>query len=176
VSKLGLFKKSITSNIVHARGPSANDQLASMASGEYWTVLNTSILITCANNKDLCHRVNALKHALQTYGPESNELPDFRHNKGKSQGFVFHGHANNSSGTTYVLEWAVVDRSKKIIALTGFGTHENFKFRQDPLNEMEIVKILSSSGNVQIMEHVSKKIHEAKEKVERFEATYKNVI
>ena len=174
MSNLRLFKKAITSNIVIAGGPSANEQLSAMVSGEYWTVLNTSILLTCVNDKDLCHRVNALKHALQTYGPESIHLPDLRPNKGKAQGFIFHGHANNSNGTTYILEWTVVDRKKKIMAITAFDTHENFKFRQEPLSAIEITKILSLSENIKIIENVSNKIQEAKEKVERFEANYKN--
>jgi hypothetical protein len=147
-----------------------------MVAGEYWTVLNTSILGLCSNDKDLCHRVNALKHALQTYGPQSEKLPDLRQNKGKPKGLVFHGHANNSNGKSYVLEWAIVDKSKKIIALTGFDTHENFNFRQDPLNDDEILKILSSSENMKIMKNVAQKIQEAKEKVARIESCHNQVI
>lgn len=144
-----------------------------MVTGQYWTVLNTSILRLSANNKDLCHRVNALKHALQTYGPQSGNLPDLRHNQGKPKGWVFHGHVNNSSGKTYVLEWAIVDKNKKIIALTGFGPHENFKYSQEPLSDKAIFKILSDSQNVKIMNNIPKKIQEATEKVARIERNYK---
>lgn len=174
--KPSLFQKSRTSNIVNARGPNAKDQLYSLVSGKYWTVLNTSMLRICSTDKDLCHRVNAIKHALQTYGPEAKELPDLRQNKGKAKGSVFHGHANDSNGVSYILEWAIVDKKQKIIALTRFDTHENFIFRQEPLKQDEILKILSSSENVKIMKLVEQKIQEAKEKVLRIEGNYKNII
>ena len=67
-----------------------------MANDEYWTVLNSSLLSEIGKDRCLVPRVNALKHAIQTYGPKSDKLPDFRHNNGKSQGFVFHGHAQDS--------------------------------------------------------------------------------
>lgn len=173
--KSNLFHKSSPSNIVNAKGPNAKDQLYSLVSGQYWTVLNTSALKICSNDKDLCHRVNALKHAIQTYGPDSKELPDLRQNKGNAKGAVFHGHANNSNGVTYVLEWAIVDKNKKIIALTRFDTHENFIFRKEPLTQDEISKILSSSENVKIMNFIPKKIQEAKDKVLRIENNYKKI-
>ena len=175
MNNLGLFKKDKPSNISNERGPEYKDQIAAMVNDEYWTVLNSSLLKLSSTNKKLCHRVNALKQALQTYGPDSEKLPDRRQNEGNAKGFVFHGHVNDSNGKTYELEWAVVDRKKRVLALTHFGKHENFKFKQEPLNQVAIDRILAAPENIRIMGRTSKKIDEAKEKVERVERNYRNI-
>lgn len=171
---LHFFKKSKQSTIVNAQGPSPKDQLLSMAEDNYWTVLNSSLLRGIGNDKDLIPRVNALKNALQTYGPASNELPSFLNNKGRAMGSVFHGHVD-SRGTTYVLEWAIVDVKNRIMALVNFASHENYPFRQKPLDKKEINRILTSPESQKIIALVDKKITEAKEKVERVTFNYRNI-
>ena len=167
ISTIGLFKKPKVSEKIMANGPAYSDQLLAMVQGTYWTVLNSSLLNACGNDKDLCNRVNALKAALQTYGPTSTQLPDLRSNKGAAKGFVFHGHVNNSNGKTYVLEWTVIDHEKRIIALLNFDKHENYSFKQYPINELAAEQILSTPENIKIIERVSKKIQEATDKVDR---------
>lgn len=166
-STIGLFKKSKVSEQIKANGPAYPDQILAMAQGTYWTVLNSSLLNACGNDKDLCNRVNALKAALQTYGPTSSKLPDLRQNQGVAKGSIFHGHVNNSSGTTYVLEWTVIDHEKRIIALLDFDKHENYSFKKKPITKSAAEKILSTPENIRIIERVSDKIQEAKNKVER---------
>src|SRR3989338_8657517 len=112
------FKRKI-SGVVNAGGPSAEEQLLAMGEDRYWTVLNTFVLQDqVGNDLQLTLKVNALKFALQTYGPVSEKLPvEIRPNKGKAEGFVFHGDFNDSHGVTHVLEWAIVDPTKRILAL-----------------------------------------------------------
>jgi len=172
--RVTFFEKSKSSNIVKAGGPSKAEQLSSMINNAYWTVLNASLLQRAAADKDLLYRVNALKAALQTYGPTSSKLPDFRHNtKGSAKGHIFHGHAKNSAGTIYVLEWTVLCAEKQIIALIGFGTHENYRYRQNPLNATEVEKILGCTESKQIIERVANKIDQAKAKVLRTNYNYR---
>ena len=165
-SNLKLFTKK-NSRIVDAGGPSPEDQLSAMVNDEYWTILNSSLLRGVGKDKNLVPRVNALKHAIQTYGPKSDKLPDFRHNKGKAQGLVFHGHATDSLGNTFVLEWAIVNEDKKLLSLVGFGNHENYPFRQSPLNENDINRLLESEESKKTIEKVEEKIIEAKAKMRR---------
>lgn len=167
------FKKSKCSGIVEQGGPDAGQQLEAMAQGKYWIVLNTHLLVTNSHDERLCVSANAIKAALQTYGPVSNKLPDFRHNTGKARGHIFHGHAHDSGGTTYVCEWTVVDPDRKIIALLGFDTHENYRYQQKPLTPDAKQNIFNNEKNVMIMERSRKKIEEAKEKVERVLNNYR---
>lgn len=172
--RVTFFEKSKSSHIVKAGGPSKAEQLSSMVNDTYWTVLNASLLQEAATDDDLLYRVNALKAALQTYGPISLKLPDFRHNtKGSAKGYVFHGHAKNSAGTAYVLEWAVLCAEKRIMTLVGFGTHENYRYRQNPLSATEVEKILGCTESKKIMERVVDKIVQAKKKVERTNYNYR---
>lgn len=173
MSDFKFFRKNKPSNILNERGPSYEDQLFAMANDKYWTVLNSSLLSSVHTDKQFCRRINAFKHALQTYGPNTKDLPDLRQNQGKARGHVFHGHINDSNGKTYELEWAVVDSKKRILALTHFDIHENFDFEDKPLGAEEIKRILSHPENIKIMERVGKKIEEAKKKVARVENNYK---
>ncbi|PIZ04259.1 MAG: hypothetical protein COY58_05290 [Gammaproteobacteria bacterium CG_4_10_14_0_8_um_filter_38_16] len=161
------FKKKKSSKIVESGGPSKVDQLSAMSESRYWTVLNSSLLRDANGDDHLISRVNALKAALQTYGPTSDQLPNFRHNTGKAKGHIFHGHANNSNGTTYVVEWAVLCYEKRIMALVGFGTHENYRFRQTGLSTTEAKGLLENLESKKIMDHVAIKIAEAKKKASR---------
>ena len=169
MTNLGMFKKTKSSHLVESGGPEYRDQIMAMANNTYWTILNTSLLRQSSNNTKLNHRVNALKCALQTYGPNSDKLPDLRQNKGAAKGFVFHGHVHDSNGLTYVLEWAIIDREKRILTLTNFDTHENYKFSQYPIDKDTASKLLMHPESVKIMEHASRKIDEVKQKVESME-------
>ena len=166
------FKKSKISEKVKVGGPTPEDQILAIANNRYWTVLNTHLLGHCARGSLLCDRVNAFKHALQTYGPNHNKLPDLRQNEGKSKNHVFHGHMNDANGTTYILEWAIVDTEKRVMALTGFETHENYRFRQKPLSDTECKGILSAPKNIKIITDAARKIDETKAKVDRTEQNY----
>ena len=168
-----LFSKTTLSNIVKANGPSQEDQVKALANGTYWTVLNSALLRSAAYDQALIIRVNALKNALQTYGPVSEKLPDFRHNKGSAKGVVFHGHAHDSLGKTHVLEWTVIDEKMKLIALVNFASHENYAFRQKPLSSEEKKAILDCQESQKIMKLVAEKKKEAKEKVERVHFNYR---
>lgn len=173
MTNLAFFKKNKASEIVNAGGPPPEEQISAIAEGRCWIVLNTHLLSGCTKGTPLCFKANAFKHALQTYGP-SGRLPDFRHNEGASKKQVFHGHLNTNN-TTYVLEWAIVDARQRIMALTGFDTHENFRFRQTPLSAIERQSILSAVDNIRIMEHAKNKAVETKEKVARTEHNYRYV-
>lgn len=162
-----LFKKSTPSKKINAGGPSPEDQIVAMAKNEYWIVLNCYLLNSCVKGTVLCDRANALKHALQTYGPNSNNLPDLRQNEGKAKGHVFHGHVQDANGTTYVLEWAPIDIKNRIMALLHFDTHENYPFQQHPLKKAQCEKILSFPANLTTISYAKQKIEEAKAKVAR---------
>lgn len=172
MKNLKLFEKSKPSNTVISRGPEYKDQIMAMANDEYWTILNTSLLRKSSADTELNHRVNALKCALQTYGPSSNKLPDLRQNKGKSKGFVFHGHVNDSNGLTYILEWAIIDTKNRVLTLTNFNTHENYTFRQKPIDKKTASELLSQPESIKIIKLASEKIDEAKKKVERIQISY----
>ena len=49
----------------------------------------------------------------------------------------------NMHGTTFVMEWSVIDVERRYIALLGFSKHENYAFRQKPVSAEERVKILA---------------------------------
>lgn len=152
---------------VNAGGPTPQEQLLAMAEDRYWVVLNTNLLRTIGGDKVLIDRVNAFKHALQTYGPSPQQgLPDLRQNTDKAKGHVFHGHVTNSNGTTFILEWTSIDRKNRIMALLGFDTHENYKFQKEPLTIEQSSKILAHPDNVKILNYIPLKIKEAKDKVD----------
>lgn len=167
----GFFTEKKTSQIVWAGGPSQGEQLSALAKDQYWTVLNVHVF-NCEEIKgdeQFRNKVNAFKHSLQVYGSNADRLPDFRTNKGKAQSSVFHGHVKNSQGTTYVIEWSVIDNEKKIIAITNFAKHENFTFKQKALSEQEKQKIINHSDNIALMEKVTGLKQDAKAKWERME-------
>jgi hypothetical protein len=152
---------------VQSGGPKPEQQLLAMAEGRYWTVLNAHLLLKCKDNAALSHEASVFKHALQTFGPASNELPDFRQNKRVVVVHdVFHGHIK-SNGTTYVLEWAIVSQEERIIALVGFGKHENYSFKQKALSAADRESIFKNKENIKIIEKVAVKTQEAIEKVAR---------
>jgi len=150
-------------------GPTPKEQLFTLAKGHYWMVLNSHLLNTfdLLHDQRLRNEVNALKHSLQSFGPNSPELPDCRSNKGKAEGYVFHGHCKHSGGTTFVLEWSEIDAENKIIALTNFGKHENFRFSQTALSNLEIDQILHNPQNIALFERAQLKRQEAELKVAR---------
>lgn len=172
----GLFKKGKASKKILVGGPSYEDQISALAQDRYWFVLNTHLLQFCGQEELFCDRVNAFKHALQTYGPQASEfLPSFIPNEGKAKNHVFHGHISNVNGTTFVLEWAVIDEKKRIMAIVGFDSHENYSFRTKPLKKDECTKILANPDNIKIIEKAEQVINETKLKVERTELNYRHM-
>lgn len=168
--KTNFFKKQKVSNKILEKGPSYEDQLLSLATKTYWIVLNTHFLRFNTNDIKLSDRTNALKHALQTYGPNSKSLPDLRDNKGLAQGKMFHGHVNDSNGTTHVLEWSIIDSKKRVMAITNFAKHENYNYKKDLLTLDEMKRIIEEPNNKLITDRMIKKAEEAAKKVERVEA------
>ena len=177
-NNLNFFKKTNTSEKVKVGGPPPEEQILAMANNKYWIVLNPHLLGSCVKDRLLCDSANAFKHALQTYGPVSDKLPDklLREGKGLAKGHIFHGHVNDKVGTTYVIEWSAIDKEKKIMALIGFDTHENYKFRSTPLNDDDCKKILTAPKNIKTFTHAVEKIEEAKNKVNRTLKNYRNCI
>ncbi len=124
------------------------DQITkALATDNYWTVLGAYTHLRhekLSEDNNLCHRVNYIKHLLQVNGPKN--IPGLINNKGKSKGHIFHAHANDSKGKTYVMEWTVIDSDRKILAIVGFGIHENYPFIQQPLKDEEMKKILNEES------------------------------
>jgi len=142
-----------------------------MVENKYWTVLNSHLLadvlgkVPKGDMKILNEKANQVKHELQTYGPMlGNQGTDFRANKGKAAGEVFH--SDMRAGAMYVLEWAVLDVDKRIIALLGFAKHENYPYQKKPLTADQKSKILSAPCNQKILDRVEVKLAEAKHKGE----------
>ena len=171
-----LFKKTTRSNKVLASGPPPEDQILAMAEDRYWFVLNSHMLQKCHGNPQLTHRANAFKHALQTYGPSSDLLPDLRINKGKANQSVFHGHVTGDTGETYVIEWTVLDEKNRMMSLVGFDSHENYNYKKEPLSEKEKQIILNDERNGKIIVNATLKIEEVKEKVTRTQSNYRNQV
>lgn len=161
------------SKIVDEKGPTAKEQLEAMATNKYWIVLNSHFLADSGNDILLRRRASAFKHALQTFGPTSSLLPDLRSNKG-TEGTIFHGHVNNINGTTYVLEWAILNKKDRVMAITGFSTHENFKFKKEALKDAESKHIFADPKNIKTIENAELNIELAKSKVERVNYTYRH--
>jgi hypothetical protein len=157
----------IPSQKVLSGGPTLEQQNRAKLTNQYWYVLNIGLLRLVDGHKKFCDRANAFKHALQSFGPISPSLPDFRENKGKAKGHIFHGHVTHDTGAIYIIEWTVVDESRKLIALTGFDTHENFRFRQEKLSKEECERIITAPYNQEVIRHTDIKIAELKRKYEK---------
>lgn len=153
--------------------PALDLQLNAMIENKYWTVLNTHLLAEIIGKKPqgdlnkLAEKANTVKHELQTYGPIlRGHSADFRANKGKKvAGEVFHSDMK-AGKTTYVMEWTVLDEEKRMIALIGFDSHENYKYQQKTLTAEQQSKTLSDPCNQKILDRVEVKLAEAKHKGE----------
>ena len=167
-----LFKKQSPSKKVLAGGPSPEDQMAAIIKDKYWTVLNSHLLAACKGDDKLTDRANAFKHALQTYGPISNDLPCLIMNEGKAKNHVFHGHVTDNNGTAFVLEWTVIDADKRWLALLGFKKHENYAFAQGPLTALEKSSIIEQKRNQNVIAYAALTIEHAKNKAERTMSNY----
>lgn len=165
------------SALMDFNAPDAKEQDLAILEGRYWTVLEQHHLTDHRLHSDakLRRATNAFKAALQTYGPVSNDLPDLRKNIGdKIKGQVWHGHVRDSNGKEFVLEWAIVDTNKRIIAITAFDSHENFKFKQASLKDAEKQKLLASEPNKAIIARVNRVREDVKKKAERIEKNYRH--
>lgn len=174
-----LFKKKEKTKKEFAGAPPYAEWVQSINEEKYWHVLNAHLLgiNTVATDTKLNDRVNALKLCLHAYGPlASDKLPSFLHNKGKAQNHVYHGHVTSSSGTTFVLEWTVIDANKRIMAIVGFDKHENYSFKQEPLTQVEKNAILESSKNSLLMKRGEIMLDEIKEKIDRVRETYRFLV
>jgi hypothetical protein len=142
--------KKDTSGLVAFDAPEPRSQIDAALQGKNWVVLNLPLLRQSSVDATLCKYANSFKHALQTHGPNNPEqLHDLRPNTTPTaRGSIFHGHMNDSNGRTYVLEWEIVDPKERIIALTQFGTHENFKFKQAPMSDEAKTNMLAKTENI----------------------------
>jgi hypothetical protein len=78
------FKPVRNSNIVMAGGPPKTEQLRAIYEKKYWTIINNGLLKKSKklfqNDDDLMQEVNAIKAAIQTYGPQSDQIAEIRVN------------------------------------------------------------------------------------------------
>jgi hypothetical protein len=166
------FKSKVDTPTVKSGGPTKQQQLEAIAKGENWTIVNLHLLRDFSADKLLCHKANVFKQLLQTFGPNSNKLPDLRNNTGNAHNHVFHGHIKVK--TTYVLEWSVVDNENRIIALLGFSTHENYAYKQEPLSVAEKQNILKHHGNQVLIARGDELLEKAEEKIAKLNKQYRN--
>lgn len=166
------------SAISENKGPAAIEQLNALITDNYWTVLGVKRFFTCPIIRDtpqLTVSVNAFKHTLQTFGPyDSERIPHFRSGEGKTRGSVFHGHVKGRNATEYVIEWTVIDSEKKIMAIVGFGSHENYSFIEKPLTPKAKQAIYMDPDNQRILEQVVQLKESARAKSERMNRLLRN--
>jgi hypothetical protein len=144
------FRHGHTNWLVDAKCPPYEEQATALLQGRSWHVLDADFLANDHQDEMLRCRSNALKVALQVYGLTPSGF-DVKNNTGKTANQVFHCNLRGKTSTTFELEWACVDPEKRILAITNFDTHENFKFRQLPLSSEEKEKLLIDPRNISIM-------------------------
>lgn len=115
-NKRGLvfFRKchSIISKKVSAGGPTSEQQHKAILDDKYWMILNEDHLDGLDGGTRLNHTANAIKHALQTFGPRLiNSEIELINNEGAAKNKIFHAHAFDDNGKWYVLEWTEIDAS-----------------------------------------------------------------
>lgn len=153
---------------VAAGGPTPEQYQKALLENTYWVVLNSGVLGHEAIRSDekLRHRANALKHALQTFGPtDEDNLPDLRSNAGRAKGHVYHGHVTASCGTTYVLEWEIL--APGVMFLTRFEKHENYSFKKAPYTKDEKEALTHKPDARKTFENMETKRLEVQAKAER---------
>ena len=141
-------------------GPRPKAQNKAILQGSYWYTFNSSIL----NNdylkvdKDLRLKTNAFKAFLQTYGPDEAKKSgfDIRENKGADKK-IWHTHLKGADGTTYVLEWEILDKDKRHLSLNKFGPHENFRFTQSPKAPVAINALICNKESKKIFKDIAQK-------------------
>lgn len=100
------------SNKVLVGGPSPEQQNQAILDDKYWMILNEFHLTGLASKSRLNHTVNAIKHALQTFGPHlKNSEIKLIDNQGAAKNKIFHAHAFDDNAKWYVLEWTEIDAS-----------------------------------------------------------------
>ncbi len=142
--------------LVAAGGPNYVEQASAILDHQEWEVLNPFLLGNAYTQQDekLLRAVNALKGALQTFGPTpANYAVTTQH---KTNNEVFHTNIHGTTGTTYEVEWAIIDREKRIVALLGFDKHENYPFRQSALTGEEKQRILQDPRNIALQSRENK--------------------
>jgi hypothetical protein len=142
-------------------GPSRIQIHEAILRNENWIVLSRGMLSLCSTDKDLNNRANAAKHSLQVFGPTRPRVDKLRPNY-CTDGNVFHCHVRNSTGKEFVMEWAVVSWQDRILALTCFDIHENFRYRQTALSQEEIDAIMADKRNVKTIEFARRKADEVR--------------
>lgn len=153
-------------------GPSYAEQSAAIVSGQNWTVLNSHLLNNAyiINNGILKGSVNVIKQLLQTYG--SNGVRDKIPNT-NCHPMAYHVHLE--FGLTYILEWVVLSEEKRILAITDFGPHENFRFLQG-LTKAQIQAIYANPKNQEVFDREQVVLGNLKEKAVSLHKNYKNVM
>ncbi len=175
-SELAFFPEKKTSALTFSGGPRQREQLETLVNGEYWTKLNTYLFNCPAINNDATLRIkaNAFKHMLQVYGSNKDQLPDFRPNKGAAEGLFFMVMSWMGKEQPLLLSGLLLILQKKIIALTNFNKHENFKFKQKPLTLTEITAILEHPQNIKIMAQIETHREQAQAKFQRINHNYRH--
>ena len=74
------------------------------------------------------------------------------------------------------MEWTIINEKKKIMAITNFAPHENFKYLQKEFTEAQIQRCLNSFDNIQTIDRANKQKQFAKAKFERVEDNYEKIV
>lgn len=175
MKEVKFFRKSKLSEKALAGGPEGHEVLQAMAEDRYWSIIGTKHLQLCHGDEKFNHRTNAVKNAIQVYGPMPAILQRVKYNPG-TENSVWHVHVENGSGKEYVLEWGVVDEKRRVIAILNFASHENYSFIKKPISETQKKNLLSDPYNTKRLDKIDKKIIEAKKKVERVELNFRHQI
>lgn len=140
-----------TNWLVAGDGPDYVAQASAILDRAAWSVLDADILGNAYTQQDetLLRSVNALKVALQTYGLTPPRFDITTQKNANNE--VFHTNIRGKH-VTYEVEWALVDREKRILALVGFEPHENYKFTQKPLTAEQKAQYLNNPKNVAELE------------------------
>lgn len=147
------------SKIVTEKGPSSEQQHEAIIRDRYWIILNQTHLTSLKKNTKLNSTTNAIKHALQTFGPNltGSEI-ELRNGKGATKGHIFHAHAFDEQGT-YELEWTKIEASYyyKPCVKNDNPNIESRSIYLEVKNDQLHYKVINPAGQL-VTNHISKQI------------------